>query len=322
MAASEKAVGKLPDPPGNPGCFTVRMQLLRAAVVAGAIPWIPAIPRAALVPPIAPPCRSAALEAQLGLQGATGSLAGGVSLTNRAGESCSLRGRVEVRFLDGSDPAGVHLTTLAPQQPEPGVLIPSLRALRPGESAFVPIWWSNWCGEPSPTRLGLRLPSGDMIDLALGTGAPRCDARASPSALAVGPAEPRPARPRPSTRLPLAAAIVEQERLGATVIPSVHGRRGRSAVYHVALTNNSSRPFHFGASCPIYAEGTGPDQPVELHVLNCHPVGTMRPGSRVVFEMRIRIPPGLRPGRHALTWELAPASYLPPFAGGTIVVTG
>src|SRR6266508_499945 len=69
-------------------------------LVAGVIPWIPAIPRAALVPPIAPPCRSAALEAQLGLQGATGSLAGGVSLANRAGESCSLRGRVEVRFLD------------------------------------------------------------------------------------------------------------------------------------------------------------------------------------------------------------------------------
>jgi hypothetical protein len=297
------------------------MQLLRAAVVAGVIPWIPAIPRAAPVPPIAPTCRSAALEARLGLQGATGSLAGGVSLTNRAGEPCSLRGRVAVRFLDGSDPAGVDLTTFAPQQPEPGVSIPSLRALRRGESVFVRIWWSNWCGEPSPTKLGLRLPSGDVIDLALGTGAPRCDAPARPTSLAVGRAEPRPARPRPSTRLPLAARIVEQDRLGAKVIPSVHGRRGRSAVYHVALTNRLSRAFHFGASCPIYAEGTGLDQPVELHVLNCRVVGTMEPGSRVVFEMRIRIPRGLSPGRHALTWELAPASYLPPFAGGTIVVT-
>jgi hypothetical protein len=298
------------------------MQFLRAAVVAGVIPWIPAVPRAVPVPPIAPPCRSVALEAQLGLQGATGSLAGGVSLRNRAGEPCSLRGRVEARFLDGSDPAGVHLTTLAPQRPEPGVPLPSLRALRRGESAFVRIWWSNWCGEPSPTRLGLRLPSGDVIDLTLGTGGPRCDAPASPSSLAIGPAEPRPAQPKPSTRLPLAAAMVEQERLGAKVIPTVYGRRGRSAVYHVALTNTSPRPFHFGASCPIYAEGTGLDQPVELHVLNCRPVGTMQPGSRVVFEMRIRIPPTLKPGRHALTWELAPARYLPPFAGGTIVVTG
>jgi hypothetical protein len=274
------------------------------------------------VPPIAPSCRAAALEAELGLQGATGSLAGGVSLRNRAGTPCSLRRRVEVRFLDGSDPAGVRLTRFAPQRLEPGVAMPSLRALGPGESAFVPIWWSNWCGEPSPTRLGLRLPSGDVIELALGTGAPRCDAPGSPSLLGVGPVEPRRAQPRSSTRLPLAAAIVEQERLGAKVIPTVHGRRGRSAVYHVALTNTSSRPFHFGASCPIYVEGTGSEQAVELHVLNCRPVGTMRPGSRVVFEMRIRLPPGLRLGRHALTWKLAPASYLPPFAGGTVVVTG
>lgn len=298
------------------------MHLLRAAVLAGVIPWIPAVPPAAPVPPVAPPCRAAALGAQLGLQGATGSLAGGVSLRTKGAEPCSLRGRLQVRFLDGSDPAGVDLTTLAPQRPEPGVPVPSLRALRPGESAFVRIWWSNWCGEPTPTTLGLRLPSGDEIDLALGKAAPRCDAPGSPSSLAVGPLEPRPAEPRPSTRLPLAASIVEQERLGPKVIPTVHGRRGSTAVYHVALTNTSSRPFRFGAICPVYVEGTELDQPFERHVLNCRPVGTMRPNSRVVLEMRILVPRDLRPGRHALTWQLAPASYLPPFAGGIIVVTG
>jgi hypothetical protein len=127
-----------------------------------------------------------------------------VSLRKKGSQPCSLRGRVRVRFLDGSDPAGVDLTTLAPQRPEPGVPVPSLRALRRGESAFVQIWWSNWCGEPTPTRLGLRLPSGDEIDLALGEAAPRCHAPGSPSSLAVGPPEPRPAEPRPSTRLPLA----------------------------------------------------------------------------------------------------------------------
>ena len=295
--------------------------LVRAAVLAGVIPWIPAVPRVPPVVPVAPPCRSAALAARIGLQGATGSLAGGISLRNRSGERCSLRGRVALRFLDGSDPAGVALTTLLPEQAEPAVLAPSLRALRPGESAFVRIWWSNWCGERPPTRLAVRLPSGNVIVLTLDAGAPRCDVPASPSSLAVGPLEPRPAQPKRSTRLPLTAAIVEQERLGAKVVASVHGRRGRSASYHVALTNTSSRVFHFGARCPIYVEGTGLDQPVELHVLNCRRVGTIASGSRVVFEMRIRIPPGLRPGRHALTWELAPASYLPPFAGGTIVVT-
>jgi hypothetical protein len=298
------------------------MHLLQAVVIGGVIPWIPAVPPLAPEPPIAPSCRAVALAAQLVLQAATGSLAGGVLLRNRRAEPCSLRGRLDVRFLDGLDPAGVDLSTLAPQRPEPGVPVPSLRALRPAESAFVRIWWSNWCGEPAPTTLRLRLPSGDEIDLALGKGAPRCDAPGSPSSLAVGPPEPRPVQPRPSTRLPLAASIVEQERLGAKVIPTVHGRRGRTAVFHVALRNTSLRPFRFGASCPIYAEGTGLDQPVELHILNCRPVRTLRPGSRVVFEMRILVPSDLTPGTHALTWELAPASYLPPFAGGVIVVSG
>ena len=297
------------------------MRLLRAVVVVGVIPWLPTSPPSAPAPRIAPPCRSVALTARLELQGAGGSLVGGVLLTNRGSAPCSLRGRVAGRFIGGSDPAGVKLIAVAPQQPEPRVPVPSLNALRPGESAFVGVRWTNWCGATAPTALKLRLPSGEGIHLRLGQGAARCDAPSSPSSLALSPPEPRAAQPRYSTRLPFSASIVEHvERFGAKVIPGVRGRPGRIAIYHVALTNISSRPFRFGENCPTYAEGTGLGEPVDLYVLNCHPVGTIQPGSHVIFEMRILVPRDLKPGRHALTWQLAPASYLPPFAGGVIVI--
>jgi uncharacterized protein DUF4232 len=298
------------------------MHLLRTVVAAGVIPWLPTTPPSPPAPRLAPPCRSAALASQLELQSATGSLAGGVSLRNRGSGPCSLRGRVEVGLTGGSDSRGVHLTTLAPQQPEPGVPVPSLDALRPDESAFVEIWWSNWCGASAPTGLDVRLPSGDEIHVLLDRGAPFCNAPDHFSTLAVGPPEPRAPQPKYSSRLPLAASIVEHLRLGAKVVEGVHAHPGQLALYYVALTNTSSRPFHFPKNCPIYAEGTGLGQRVELHVLNCDPVATIQPGSEVVFEMRIRVPHDLKPGLHALTWQLAPASYLPPFAGGVIVTGG
>ena len=297
------------------------MRMLRAATLASVIPWLPVIAPAAPLPPVASPCTAAGLHAELSLQGATGSLAGGVVLTNRGASPCSLLGRIEVRFLGGSDPAGVVRSALAPDRPDPGVPLPSLRAPRPGQSAFAGLWWSNWCGHPAPTRLALRLPYGEELDLPISDGGPRCDAPGSPSSLGVRQLEPRPTQPKPSTRLPLAAAIVEHEHIGPKVIPLVRGRRGGTAVFHVALTNTSRRPFRFG-SCPVYVEGTGLDEPPELYVLRCRPAGTIQPDASVVFEMRIRIPRGARLGQHPLTWELGPATYLPPFAGGVLAVTG
>jgi hypothetical protein len=298
------------------------MRWVSTVLVTGVIPWISAAPPPAPVPPVAPKCRAAQLDFNLELQGATGSSAGGVLLRNRGPSPCSLLGRVEVRLLDGSDPSGVEVTKLAPERPEPGIPSPSLRALRPGEHAFVRIWWSNWCGDPPPTKVGLRLPAGDQVVLRHIPLVPRCDAPDGPSTIGVGrPASWVGGSPAPSTRLPLSASIVENKAFGPKVIPLVHGRRGHTAVYHIALTNTSSRPFHFGAACPTYVESVDLDTGSELHVLNCRPVGTMRPAARVVFEMRIRVPPGVRPGKHPLTWELTPASYLPPFAGGVIMVT-
>jgi hypothetical protein len=179
------------------------------------------------------------------------------------------------------------------------------------------VWWNNWCGTPRPTRLALTV-AGNDYDLPV-AGSARCDVSTAASTLSVGPVQPRAPQPQPY-RLPLAAAILEQMHLGPKTIPGVHGRRGGTAVFHISLTNTSRRTLRFGTTCPTYAEGTGLGQPFELHLLNCRPVGSILPQQRVVFEMRIRIPSKAPLGRDALTWTLAPATELPPFVGGVIVV--
>jgi Protein of unknown function (DUF4232) len=295
------------------------MGLLRSAALAGAIPWLPAVPPAAPVPPVAPPCVAASLAANFGIQGATGSLAGGVSLTNRGLTACSMLGSVTVRFLDGSDPAGLTQHALSPDRPEPGVPLPSLRALQPGKAAFVRVWWSNWCGDPAPTHIGFMLPSGDELTFPL-SGSARCDAPSAASTLGFGAPEPLAPQPSHASRLPLAAELVEQWAVGPKPIATAHWRRGATAVFYIGLRNVSRRRFRFGPTCPTYVEGTGPGLPSELHVLNCRAVGALSPGEQVVFEMRVRVPATAPLGRNPLIWTLAPASYLPPIADGVIFV--
>jgi len=221
-----------------------------------------------------------------------------------------------VRFLDGSDPAGVKPAALPSRRPDVGAVYPSLRALRHGESAAVEIWWSNWCGSPSPTKLALELSTGTLV-LPVDFSS-RCDAPKISSTLSYGPLQPVAEQPNRASRLPLAAEIMEQLP-GLKHVPGVRGRPGGTAVFHIVLTNTSGRPFRFGADCPTYVEGTGLDEPSQLHVLNCRPVALIGPRQSVVFEMRIRVPANAT-GSIALTWTLAPTTYEPPFVGGVILV--
>jgi hypothetical protein len=292
------------------------MHRLRVVAVAGVIPWIPAVPPASVVPPLAAPCAVSSLHASLELQGATGSLAGGVILTNRGARPCSLLGPIRARFLGGVDRSGVRTTALARLRPEPATY-PSLRSLRTGESAFVDIWWSNWCGTPPPARLALTLPAGEL-QLRV-EGSARCDTPGRPSTLGVGPLQPRALPPPRGSHVPLAATIVDELHLGPKQVPGTRARAGGSAVFHVSLTNTSNQTFRFGATCPAYVEGTGLDQPAQLHLLNCHAVPTIPAGMTIVFEMRVRVPPKAS-GRIPLTWTLAPETEQPPFAGGVILV--
>lgn len=299
------------------------------------IPWIPERPqtRVAPPPPLAPPCRAAQLRSRLLLQGAGGALVGGVLLTNVARAPCSLLGRPAVRF--GGAAALATSWQVVPRRAPPAAPeairapLSSLRALGAGTSAWLALDWRNWCGPgsapasgagPPPDALIVVLPhDGGELHLPVAE-APRCDAPDAPSTLGVAPFVPRERSLPPSSRLPLHASIVgvpsKESKLAP---PSLRARAGELLRYKVALTNSSRRPFRF-RSCPAYAEQIAPRGRPQLYLLNCRPAGTLRPGEQAIFAMVVRVPATAPSGPNGLSWQLAPKTYLPPFASARVLV--
>jgi hypothetical protein len=299
--------------PGR-GCLFRRSASASAATLALVVPWLDQHPaKPSSKPPLAAPCRAGDLSAHLFLQGATGSLVGGVDLFNGGTSACSLVGRPTVS-LTGTTAAQVQIKGAAqPKQPEvladpPG----SLRALQPGKSASAALFWSTWCGA-RPDALTLGLASGTTINLPL-AHAPRCDAPHDPSAISVGRFTPTPRRLPMSSRLPLRVAIVGSRPV--QVKPGLRAfrvHRGERFGYEVAVTNTGPRPFRFAASsCPSYIEQFG-DAPAQVYVLNCRPVDTIAPRQTVLFRMQLTVPVGAQAGNTSLTWQLAPKTYEAPF---------
>lgn len=107
------------------------------------------------------PCRASNLTGKLEFNGATGSLIGGIVVTNVGKSSCSLLGPPHVRFVGGA--ASRERLLITNMKPRSG-----LGKLRAGEAAGVDLIWRNWCGPHSrpasgggtpPDALVLTLPS-------------------------------------------------------------------------------------------------------------------------------------------------------------------
>ena len=295
-----------------------------AASASPVIPWVDQRPvKATAHPPLAPPCSARNLRAHLFLQGATGSLVGGVDLTNAGSSSCALVGRPHVSFTGAAAATERWRVRRSARSPEPlEVLVDppgSLRALVPGKSAGLTLYWSNWCGQ-GPSGLRIRLPNGSSLVVPL-RQAPRCDAPQDPSLLSVAPFTPTARTLPPSSRLPLAAAIVGPRPV--LVKPGLRAfrvRRGALLSFRVALTNGGKTVFRFArSSCPVFVEELWPTAP-QPYVLNCRPVPPIAPHGTVLFEMRIPVPAGARVGNTLLTWELAPKTYEAPSASAAVWV--
>jgi hypothetical protein len=268
----------------------------------GVVPWSAAPPRppAPARPTVVPPgtraCTADRLHATAGWEGATGSLAGWVRVTSRAGASCRLGGFPAIQLLDQQGRALPTRTGRAGGSRVTGVLV------RPGTAATVTFVWSNWCG-PNPGRVGLRvtLPGGGTLLPAVQAGTPRglvarCDAPGAPSTLSRGPFAPQLPEPPPSPLDGLTATIA----LPPTAVA------GRPLRYTVTLANPTQRPVWL-RECPNYTEAVvlgDHGKAVERHRLNCAPVGAIGPGQRVRFAMVLDLPVGLRPGAGVLTWVL------------------
>ncbi len=144
-------------------------------------------------------CKADSLSATAGYQGATGSMAGSIILTNTGTEPCSLQGTAQVKLVDSY---GQELVTEQKAMSLDG--IDQLITLKPGQQASLFIVWANWCppGTPetaaaSPMAGGVSfqvtLPDGHgvltakaMLGHKSDTLVPRCDVPGQSSTLSVG----------------------------------------------------------------------------------------------------------------------------------------
>jgi hypothetical protein len=315
------------------GRVALAFGLTSAALTGPVIPWRADRPPRIPEPPLAKPCDAAVLRAKPFFQGAHGSLVGGVTLSNTGRTKCSLRGRVTARFAGGSA-EGTAWTVVAGPAPrrDPSAVYDrdsSLRALAPGRGADIHMRWVNWCPPGTTVTSTGPPPDGLIVDLPRGRGslrvpltsAPRCDFPAQPSTLVVGPPARRGRYLPPSSRLPFRASInAPTVGIGGKRLPTLRARRGHVLGYTVTLVNVSRRPFRF-RRCPTYTEHLAPRGPSATLILNCRPAGTLAPGGRARFAMRLQIPAATPLGPHGLSWELAPATHLPPFATVRVVVS-
>jgi uncharacterized protein DUF4232 len=91
-----------------------------------------------------PLCRASQLATTVGMNGATGTMAGLATLTNASTTPCSLprtRPRVSIFWRGKELPAR--------QKEMSGDGSAPVRVLAPGARAVVHMDWSNWCGKPS-----------------------------------------------------------------------------------------------------------------------------------------------------------------------------
>jgi hypothetical protein len=159
-----------------------------------------AVPRTSthgqVVTPLAAACAAGALGARASWQGATGALRGTVVVTNRGTASCSLLSgpgiQPRVQVLDAKGrllavrmaPQGIHSMLLR------------LVVIRPGGHVQANVRWSNWCqAYHGVVKLRIAVPGtrGTVVAPVLDArgkplgGTPRCDDRAAPSTIQLGP---------------------------------------------------------------------------------------------------------------------------------------
>ena len=293
------------------------------------VPWTDATPTPVPSPtPVAIPPGTAAcapndLTATAGWQGATGSMAGWLALTNVGQRPCVVNGSPRLIRLRSDTTILAPLTYQAGQDAGPGSSTGAAGPvlLRPGDQAGAFLWWTNWCAAMVPivTSLLVTLPVGGSPIEARPTspgagffGTPRCDqptARSTFTGYAFVPVAPQ----QPPNEPQLASVSL-------SVPPSATA--GEDIAFSVTLTNRSVKPAVL-TPCPTYTEdlivggrALKPPAPQQF-LLNCAAIGhALAPGASVTLQMHYAVPPALPPGPVELIWEMDPGG---PFDAGSAI---
>jgi hypothetical protein len=95
---------------------------------------------------------------------------------------------------------------------------------------------------------------------------------------------------------------------------------GKTLEYTVTLTVGAPGAVDFPQDCPNYEEelfpvgGGTPLGGKHIYSLNCAPVGAVRPGASVTFQMLLLVPADAPHGVYNLMWRVADADAISEYA--------
>jgi uncharacterized repeat protein (TIGR01451 family) len=295
------------------------------------IPWVDAgppppegRPTPRPVPPGTKTCGPADLTATAEWEGATATMAGGVSVTNVSATACMLDGppkvvviRAGTRTMTATYRANAGGGPAGSTPPGPGLL-------EPGDRGGWWLFWQNWCGPALvPTTVVVTLPGGGTIVAKRdpqnpnpGIGStPRCDAPEYPSTLeatAFEYAPPEPPLPPPG------------QQASTTISGPPTARAGQDVIFTVAITNLGPKPAVFDP-CPTYTEDIifgGLRLGDRSYAVNCAAIGhEVAPGATIVLEMHYPIRATAAPGAADLVWAMDPGGPFDMGAFGRMPIT-
>jgi uncharacterized protein DUF4232 len=307
------------------------------------VPWLP-LPRGnvyPLPPPPSPPipvppgtalCRAPQLDALLaGEWPAMGNTDTPVVLRNNASEPCYIDGIPDVTIVDGfgsvlaqaagADGVGTYFdATSTPvavmlEVGTPPLTVPAGfdggQGLSAGQ-AFINVEWSG-CGRRPAAKLYLDLPGGAgrvVVDYPVIPKGPETCNPSTP--LTRGPLNPTGILWPPSPN---------QTQLVYGIDSPVSAKRGSRLVFFVTVQNRSSNQDYLLSPCPDYTEALVPGGPVVNYQLNCSPVGAIKTGQGVTFQMKFDIPASTRTGQWNLLFGLVDGRVDPPSGQTPITIT-
>ena len=269
------------------------------------------------VPAGTPACLAPQLEAAATSGGAaTGHVLKLVVLRNKGAGDCQLAGFPDVAIFDVAGRELIHASGPSAQGTAfmdapvmPVLLVPGTLPLGTSQSAV------TWTGEPGQAYVNIewadcrhRMAATLVVTLPRGGGdvespfafagpySPVCDtpAYANYAGLNRGPVTESGAQTAP---------VADYIDLRVAIKAPASVRRGQDLHFAVIVTNRDRRDLSLD-SCPDYNEFIGSEEAGAEYQLNCKPVGALRSGDEVTFEMEIHVTPAVGLGTTTISWAL------------------
>jgi len=257
----------------------------------------PAFP-GAIPDPAVPWCRASQLSLSQSFQGAGGSWAGAVTVTNDATATCAVQGQPAVSLQTA------HGHTLLTTRPEPFFVDAWIR-LAPGRTATAGVTWlPEFCHEPSVASIRITLPhAGGSLSTGL-HGSPRCDADTGvPSVghLDVDGFVPNPGEPF----TPLAGLQAQLDRVPASVLP------GSVVDYRLQLQSTGAPSVALDPCLPyrerLVDHSTGVVLREYDYLINCGSppvtIGNAQSMHSTYFDLQLAVPTSAPVGDYDLIWQ-------------------